>query len=153
MTNENDKANSTTDKTFSFLPDFDFKKLLGDVKLPAMPDLDAVLAAHKRNLEALTEANRVALDGARAVAKRHMEILQSNMSHLSETLKELTANVTPGDRAAKQAELLKQAYENAVANTKELGELIQKANAEALNKLNARVSEAMAEVKTLLEKK
>ncbi|MBB5372069.1 phasin family protein [Acidocella aromatica] len=141
------------DKTASFLPDFDIKKLLGDMKLPAVPDMDAVLSAHKRNLEALTEANRVALEGAQAVARRHMEILQSTMSGLTETLKELSTAGTPTSRAAKQTELLKQAYENAVANTKELGDLIQKSNAEALNKLNSRVSEAMTEMQAAFGKK
>ena len=137
-------------KTTSFLPDFDFKKLMGDMKIPPMPDMDAVLTAHKRNLEALTEANRVALEGAQAVARRHMEILQSTMSGLTETLKELSSASSSTSRAAKQTELLKQAYENAVANTKELGDLIQKSNSEALQKLNTRVSEAMTEMQTIL---
>lgn len=137
----------------SFMQEFDMKKLLGDMKLPAMPDMEAVLAAHKRNLEALTEANRAALEGAQLVARRHMEIMQETMTGLSETLKQLATNQTPASRAAKQAELLKKAYENAVANTKELGDLIQKSNAEAMSKLNARFSEAMSEMKSLLEKK
>ncbi|HUM08201.1 MAG TPA: phasin family protein [Acidocella sp.] len=140
-------------KTASFLPDFDIKKLLGDMKIPPAPDMEAVMAAHKRNLEALTEANRVALEGAQAVARRHMEILQSTMSGLTETLKDLSVAGTPSTRAAKQTEMLKQAYENAVANTKELGDLIQKSNAEALQKLNTRVSEAMTEMQAMLGKK
>lgn len=137
----------------SFVPEFDVKKLMGDVKLPAMPDMEAVLAAYKRNLDALTEANRVALEGAQAVARRHMEIVQSTMSGLSSTMKDLSTNQTPAGRAAKQAELLRKAYEDAVANTQELGDLIKKSNAEAMNKLNARFSEAMAEMQALLEKK
>lgn len=137
----------------SFVPDFDVKKLLGDVKLPAMPDMEAVLSAYKRNLEALTDANRVALEGAQAVARRHMEIVQSTMSGLSSTMKDLSTNNTPSARAAKQAELLRKAYEDAVANTQELGDLIKKSNAEAMNKLNARFSEAMTEMQALLEKK
>lgn len=137
----------------SFVPEFDMKKFMGDVKLPAMPDMEAVLAAYKRNLEALTEANRVALEGAQAVARRHMEIVQSTMSGLSSTMKDLSANQTPASRAAKQAELLRKAYEDAVSNTQELGDLIKKSNAEAMNKLNTRFSEAMSEMQTLLEKK
>ncbi|WP_240376545.1 phasin family protein [Acidocella sp. MX-AZ02] len=135
------------------MPEFDIKKLMGDMKIPAMPDVEAVLAAHKRNLDALTEANRVALEGAQLVARRHMEIMQETMSGLTSTLKELAGNQPPAVRAAKQAELLKKAYENAVANTKELGDLIQKSNAEAMSKLNTRFSEAMTEMKALLEKK
>ncbi len=136
-----------------FIPEFDVKKFLGEMKVPAVPDVEVVLAAHKRNLEALTEANRAALEGAQLVARRHMEIMQETMAGLSGTLKELSATQTPTSRAAKQTELLKKAYESAVANTKELGDLIQKSNAEAMGKLNARFSEAMTEMKALLDKK
>ena len=62
------------------IKDYDLKKALGDMKLPAMPDIEVVLATHRRNLEALSEANRVALEGAQAVARRHMEIMQATMT-------------------------------------------------------------------------
>ncbi len=135
----------------SAMKDLDFTKLFKDMKVPAMPDMEAVLAAHKRNLEALSEANRVALEGAQAVARRHMEIMQSTMSGLTETLKGISASDTPAARAAKQADMLKHAYENAVSNTRELGDLIQKSNTEALQKLNHRFSEAMSEMKNLFK--
>jgi len=136
----------------TFAKDYDFSKLFSDIKVPAMPDMEAVLAAHKRNLEALSDANRVALEGAQAVARRHMEIMQSTMTGLTATLKDMSISDTPAARAAKQADLLKQAYENAVSNTRELGDLIQKANTEAMEKLNHRFSEAMTEMKTLFKK-
>jgi phasin family protein len=132
--------------------DFDISKLFSDMKIPAMPDMEAVLAAHKRNLEALADANRVALEGAQAVARRNMEIMQSTMSNLSSTLKSISVSDSPANRAAKQTDLLKEAYENAVANTRELGDLIQKSNSEALQKLNNRFSEAMTEMKALFKK-
>jgi len=126
--------------------------MFGEMKVPAMPDMEVVLAAHKRNLEALSEANRVALEGAQAVARRHMEIMQNTMTTLSETMKDLTETDTPAARAAKQTDLLKQAYENAVSNTRELGDLIQRSNTEAMGKLNHRFSEAMSEMKALFKK-
>jgi len=135
-----------------FMKDFDFSKLFSEMKVPAMPDMEAVLATHKRNLEALSEANRVALEGAQAVARRHYEIMQSTMAAMTESLKSLTVTEAPASRAAKQADMLKQAYEDAVSNTRELGDLIQKSNAEAMQKLNGRFSEAMTEIKTLFKK-
>ena len=134
------------------MQDFDFSKVFREMKVPAMPDMESVLAAHKRNLEALSDANRVALEGAQAVARRHLEIMQSTMAGLTETLKSISVTDAPASRAAKQAELLKQAYENAVSNTRELGDLIQKSNSEAMEKLNQRFSEAMTEMKTLFKK-
>jgi phasin family protein len=136
----------------SSMTDFDFSKFFSEIKVPPLPDMEAVLAAHKRNLEALSEANRVALEGAQAVARRHMEIMQSTMTGLTATLKEISVSDSPTSRAAKQTDLLKQAYENAVSNTRELGDLIQKANGEAMQKLNHRFSEAMVEMKSLFKK-
>jgi phasin family protein len=129
----------------------EFRKLLGDMKLPALPDTQALMQAHQRNLEALTAANRIAVEGAQAVARRHMEIMQQTMAELTETLTSLST-AAPQDQAAKQAELLKAAYEKAVANSRELGDLIQRANGEAVGTLNARVSAAIDELTNLIGK-
>lgn len=135
----------------AFMPDFDFTKAFSAMKVPQMPDMDVVLGAYRRNLEALSEANRVALEGAQAVARRHMEIMQKTMSELSEQLRHMSAMDTPQDRAAKQAELLKHAYETAVANMRDLGDLIQRSNHDAVEMLNKRFSEAMDEMKNLVD--
>ena len=131
----------------------DIGKMFGGMKMPAMPDTEALLAAHKRNLETLTAANKVAMEGAQAVIKRNMEIMQQSMAEMGETMRAMTsADASPQDRATRQADLLKRAYERTLANAKELGEMIQKANTEAMHVLNARVSEAMGEVKALMDK-
>lgn len=129
----------------------EFQKMLGDLKLPAAPGAEALMRAHQRNIEALSAANRIALEGAQAVARRHMEIMQQTMAELTETMKAMAGATAPQDKAAKQAELMKSAYERAVANTRELGELIQKANGEAIGALNQRVAEAMDEVRDLVK--
>ena len=48
---------------------------------------------------------------------------------------------------------MKSTYERAVGNMKELADLIQKSNSEALTVLNKRFSEAMDEVRGLVTKK
>jgi phasin family protein len=130
----------------------DFSRMFSEMKLPSMPDIDAFIAANKRNMETLSAANRVALEGAQAVARRNMEIMQSSMAELTENVKALAGVESPQAKAAKQAELLKKAYEQSVSNIREVGDLIQKANAEALALLHARFVEAMDEVKKLAEK-
>jgi phasin family protein len=121
------------------------------MKLPTMPDMQQLMAAQRRNMEALSAANRVALEGAQAVARRHMEIMQQAMSELSETMTAGAGAEGPQAKAAKQAELLKKAYERAVAHMQELSDLIQRSNAEAVGVLHKRFSEAMDEVRTLIE--
>src|SRR3984893_1637994 len=126
-----------------------FTSMFSEMK---MPGVEALTAAHRRNIEAISAANRIALEGAQAVAKRHMEIVQQTISEMTETVRSLTATEAPQAKAARQAELLKQAYERAVANTREISDLIQRSNSEALETLNKRFAEAMDEVKTLMEK-
>jgi len=128
----------------------EFQKMLGEMKMPGVPDAEALMSAHQRNIEALSAANRIALEGAQAVAKRHMEIVQQTMGELTETMKALASGGAPQDKAARQAELLKASYERAVANTREMGELIQKANGEAMGALNQRVSESIQELTQLI---
>ena len=133
-------------------PDVDFTRFFADMKLPSLPDVEALLAANRKNLETLSAANRVALEGAQAVARRHMEIVQSSMSELVEAMQALATTDAPQAKAAKQAELLKQAYQHAVTHMKELSDLIQQSNAEALSLINKRFEEAMDEVKALAQK-
>lgn len=130
----------------------EFGKLFADMKFPAMPDMEAFVAASRRNMETLTAANKVALEGAQAVARRHMEIVQQNMAELTEAVRSMSSVEPPQAKAAKQAELLKQAYERAVGNMKEIGDLITHSHAEAVKLLNSRFTEAMDEVKALADK-
>jgi phasin family protein len=131
----------------------EMSKRFSEMRFPSMiPDGSALLAAHRRNMEVLSNANRLALEGAQAVARRHMEIMQQTMTEFSEHARELSAAETPQAKAARQAELVKKSYERAVANIKDLSDLIQHSNAEALQVLGARFKEAMDEVKELLEK-
>jgi len=130
----------------------DFTKMFSEMKFPAVPDMEAVMTAHRRNMEALSAANRIALEGAQAVARRHMEIMQQTMTELTETMRMLASVDAPQEKAAKQAELLKSAYERAVQNAREIGDLIQKSNGEALALLNKRFTDAMDEIKGLMDK-
>jgi phasin family protein len=124
-----------------------------EMRFPSViPDGSALLAAHRRNMEVLSSANRLALEGAQAVARRHMEIMQQSMTEFTEHARELSAADTPQAKAARQAELVKKSYERALANIKDLSDLIQRSNTEALHVLSDRFKEAMDEIKALLEK-
>jgi len=130
----------------------DFTKFFADLKLPAMPDMEVLLNAHRRNMEALAAANRVALEGAQAVARRQAEITQQTLAEFTDAMRSMANPESPQMRAARQADLLKRAYAQAITNMRELGDLIQRSNAEAIGLINARFAEAMDEVKALAQK-
>lgn len=121
-------------------------------QMSEMPGAESLFSAYRRNIEVFTAANRVAIEGAQAVARRHMEILQQSVAEMSEGMAALSSAGAPQERAAKQAELLRRAYERAVNNARELGEMIQRSNGEAVDILNRRFMEAMDEVRTAMER-
>ena len=134
---------------FSFKPNMDMSKIFAEFRLPAMPDMSALAKAQQKNLEAISAANKVALEGARAVAERHMEIVQQSVAEMQDAMRSMAS---PGDiqeQAAKRAEMAKAAYERATAQMQELADLIKKSSGEALSVLHTRFAEAMEEVKNL----
>lgn len=60
---------------------FDVTKMLGDVKIPGF-DMQAVMDAQRKNIEALTAANQTAVQGMQAGAQQQAEILSQAMNEI-----------------------------------------------------------------------
>lgn len=130
----------------------DFASLFAELKLPSLADVEPLMRVYQRNMEALAAANKVALEGAQAYARRHMEIVQQSLSELTQTMQALAAPGSPQAKTAAQVEHMKLAYERAISNMKELGELVQRANNEAIQLLTQRFGEAMDDIKQMMSK-
>lgn len=126
----------------------EFSKMLKQYNLPGV-DMDSLMASQKKNMEALTAANRVALEGMQAVAKRQAEILQETMNEASKAVDTLSKAGSPGEVAAKQAELAKDAFERALSNMRELAQMVAKSNEEATSTINTRISATLDEIKDM----
>ncbi|MFO1423748.1 MAG: phasin family protein [Candidatus Competibacteraceae bacterium] len=134
------------------LSKFDLTKLLGDVKIPGF-DMDAIMAAQRKNIEALTAANRAAVEGMQAVAQRQAEILSQAMGEVSSIAQQLSTVGNPQEMTTKQTELARKAFEQALANMRELAEMVSKSNTEAFAIINKRVTESLQELKSLVTPK
>lgn len=131
--------------------EFDVTKVLGDFKVPGL-DVDAILASQRKNIEAVTTANQLAIEGLQAVLRRQAEIVRASVEEAGSYVNQVVAAGTPEEKAAKQAELVKVAFEKALSNVKELAELVAKSNTEAADVLSKRVSESLDEVKAAIAK-
>lgn len=136
---------------FGKLMNFDPTKVMQDFKLPGF-DLEKLLTAQRKNLEALTAANRLAAEGYQAVAKRQTEIVKEGMQEMVAGMKGMMTGGSPEANAGKQAEFARQAFEKALANARELAELVAKSNSEALDVINKRVAESLEELKGMGKK-
>lgn len=126
--------------------DFDISKYLGDFKVPGM-DVDSLVSSQRKNIEALTQANKLAYDGLQAVVKRQVEILRQSVDEAAQVAKEIAEPGNPQDKAAKQTELAKETFERSLGNLRELSEMIAKANTEAFELLNKRFTQTLDEVR------
>ena len=128
----------------------DFTKALGDMKMPGF-DGEAIMAAQKKNMDALVEANKAAAAGYQDLFKKQMTIFEETLSQAQSQIKELDMKVD-GKAATAQADLAKAAFEKAINNMKELAETAHKANSDAYEIVSARVKASVDELKDLAAK-
>lgn len=135
------------DQFFDFdISKFDMSKYLGDFKVPGM-DIDSLVSSQRKNIEALTQANKLAFEGVQAVVKRQAEILRQTVDEIAQVTKDIAEPGNPQDKAAKQTEIAKDAFERSLSNMRELSEMIAKANSEAFDLLNKRFTQNLDEVR------
>ncbi len=115
-------------------------------------DVDALVASQRRNVEALTEANKLATDGAQAFATRQAEILKSVVDTYADAMRGLMTVNDPQTSVAKQADLAKSTFETSNANLRELTEIATKAQTKSLDVINKRVVESLDEFKAITAK-
>jgi phasin family protein len=129
-------------------PDFDFARMLADMKLPGV-DPEAVLEAQRKNIEALQTANRLAAENMAAIFERQAQMMREAMEQIAASAR--TATAQPGSEAAsKQADFARTAMERAVGNLRELAEMSAKSNQEVFEVINARARQALEELQATL---
>lgn len=131
--------------------EFDPSKLMGDLKMPGL-DVEAIVASQRKNIEAVTAANQLAFEGLQAVLRRQAELLRTATEEAGSFVNQVMAAGSPEEKAAKQADLVKAAFEKSLSNIRELSELVAKSNTEAAEVLTKRVSESLDEVKAAISK-
>ncbi len=131
----------------------DFGKVLGDMRAPTV-DLETVVAMQRKNMEALTQANQLALEGAQAVMRHQMEMARRSMEEFSTLFAGFfQPNGSMEERLAKQADMSKTALEKGLSNAREITDLMTKANSEAFNVITRRVTETLEELRDYAKKR
>jgi phasin family protein len=118
---------------------FDFTKLMAQFNLPGV-DFNALVERERKNIEALTKANKIAFEGWQALVRKQSEILQ-------ETMAQTIANARKENAAKIRADLAKQGFEKALGNMRELAEMAAKTQREAFEVMRKRAEENMEEIR------
>ena len=110
--------------------------------------LQAMFEAQQRNFEALVEANKVATSGYQDLFERMTRIFEESMARATEQVNRAQGQDLSTDAAAKNAEIMKDAFERALHDLQELSGIAQKANTDAFDVIRARAEQAVTEFKT-----
>jgi phasin family protein len=129
----------------------DFTKIFSEFRIPGF-DVETLVAAQRRNLEAVQAANHLAIEGVQAVLRRQGEILRQMVEESSSGLRDLMASGAPEQKIAQQTDLVKTVFEKAIANLRELTEMVAKSNTEAADVLTKRIGESLTELKSALHR-
>jgi phasin family protein len=146
---ENEMTNSHAPKGASV----DAGKVAGLFHVPSF-DFEAVIASQRKMIEALMEANKLAIEGAQAVMRHQFEVGRQAMDHFSTMVRDFSQmNGSVQDRVAKQAEYSKQAIAKGLSNARETSELATKAGTQALTVVSKRVTESLDEARNYTKKR
>lgn len=129
-----------------------FKKLGEQFKVPAF-DMTRIMEHHQKNLDAMTRSWQAMAGGATEVAKKQREIFEATIRDVTEMAQSYKPGGSPQDVMAKQAEFAKKAMEAAIANTRDIAELVQKSSTEAFKIVQERMKESYDEIRDSVDRK
>jgi phasin family protein len=133
-------------------PYADFEKMLEQFKLPGF-DMNAVIEARRKDIEAVTQANQVAYQGMQALVQKQTEIFTKTMQEIQTAAQQMGAGGNAAEAASKQTELIQQTLKKAFDNMRELAEMAQKSQADALAVISKRAEQNIQEAQALLKRK
>ena len=132
--------------------DFDVTKMFADFRFQPF-DVEAVWAAQRRNIEALSQANQAAMAGVQALAKHQIELTRETFEGFSALWRDMAQPGSSEDRVAKNTEYAKQVLENGVKHGGEIATIAAKAGSDAAEILHKRTNESLDEIRAFASPK
>ena len=129
-----------------------FTKLGEQLKIPPF-DMTKIMEHHQKNLEAMSKSWQAVASGASEIASKQREIVQQAVQDVTAMVQEYRPGGSAQEIMAKQTEFAKKAMEAAIANTRDIAELVQKSSAEAFKVVQDRMKESYEEIRASVEKK
>jgi phasin family protein len=123
-----------------------------DLKVPNV-DAEAILAHHRKNLEALEKSARASAAGATSLMSRQREMLQDTLREITDMAQSYRAPGNPQELMAKQAEFARKSFEAALKNAGEVAELVKQSGTESVEILRERIKAAMEEIRAGYDRK
>ncbi|MGB0632057.1 MAG: phasin family protein [Alphaproteobacteria bacterium] len=135
----------------AMFPEWDFSKVWAEMKMPEF-DVDALIAVQQKNIEAMNMANKAAVDGWQAFAKKQAELWQAAVEDTGALAQDVAAAKEPAEKIAKQAAFAKSSIEAGISNAREAQELAAKATNKTVDIVSKRWVESVEEAVAMVGK-
>src|SRR5277367_5294935 len=110
-------------------------------------DVDKLVDMQLKNIDALGRSAQVAGEGAKALAEKQREIVETAFRETSAMVRDFKPPGNPQEILAKQGEYAKKAFELTMQNTRDVTELTRKTTKEATAILRDRLHDSLAELR------
>lgn len=107
-----------------------------------------LLQSHQRNIESVTRLNSGVADAMRQIAERQVELMQATMREMASISSSMQAGQGKG---MPSTDTMSAAFDRALSAMREIAEIAEKANREALSAITERSQEFQGELKAMLE--
>ena len=133
-------------------PFADVTKMIEQFKFPGL-DMAPIIESRRKDMEVIVQANKATFEAMQAVARKQTEVFTQAMQGIQDSAKALAAGGGALMDPAKQAELVRTAYEKAMADMKDIAEMTRKSQAAVMAGITMRATESLQEVKKLMQPK
>jgi phasin family protein len=108
-------------------------------------DVDKLIETHRKNIDALGHSAQVAGEGAKSLADKQREIIETAFRETSTMVRDFNTDGRPQEMLAKQREFAKKAFEITVQNPRDIAELATKTSGDAVTIIRDRLRESLSE--------
>jgi phasin family protein len=130
---------------FTGNPFIDMMRTFGDNLQVPKADLDQMIEAHRKNVEALMQSASAVAEGAQAMAQKQREIVEAGLREASTLAQEIK---THGDQnLARQTEFAKKVFDIAVRGAQDTAQLTSMSTGDAVKILQDRMREGLEEIR------
>lgn len=129
----------------------DVTAMMAQFKMPGI-DMAAIVEARRQDIQALVDANTASFEAMQAMASKQTEMLSQAMQGMQDAAKSFVGAGGPAD-VGKQGEVIRKGFEKTLANMKELADMAQHAQSEAMARITQRATHQMQEIKAIVTPK
>lgn len=129
----------------------DVTKMMSECKMPNI-DVESMMAAQRKNIEAMTSSNQKTFESVQAFLRRQSELARQSFEATSGLVQAIMAAPTPEEKVTKQVEATKSAVENCVGSLKELSELLSQSQVQTMEAVSTAVNESLSGIQGMMKK-